>query len=62
MDEKPRKECCTCVHWQRDGADGICWGGKAPGPTMGLAQERYALIWPRTKASERCRDWEGDPN
>lgn len=59
MSKKPRRECCSCVHWERDGADGICWGGRAPNPQIVVRGEQYTLIWPRTNADQRCRDWEG---
>lgn len=61
MDGIPR-ECQTCVHWKKDGRDGICFGGEAPSPRILPSDERYTVIWPRTNADERCRNWEGDTN
>jgi hypothetical protein len=51
-------KCSTCNHWQRDGGDGICRGGNAPNVKIAEEGVRLQLVWPRTNADERCRDYE----
>jgi len=59
MSEKPRKECCSCVNWQRDGSDGIC-RAHSPRPETLASGERFTVYWPRSKAEDWCAEWEGE--
>jgi len=52
------RECKKCVHWQKDGSDGVCRGGKAPAPRTLPLNEKYVLVWPRTNETDSCGDWE----
>ena len=56
-----RGKCATCIYWERDGVDGICYGGEAPQAKLAQAKHEnnrameYTLIWPRTNPDNGCR-------
>lgn len=52
-----KKTCGSCDHWERDGADGIC-RAIAPRPAVVQAGMQYNIVWPRTRADERCGAWQ----
>ena len=49
------KCCATCEYWKRDGANGTCHGGDAPGPQIMEQGKTYQVVWPRTDADNLCR-------
>jgi len=54
FEEEANKPCCaTCPFWERDGSDGICYGG-TPAPIITEAGKKYTLVWPRTNSDNRC--------
>ena len=51
-----RKTCSTCIYWERDITDGICYGGEAPCPQILEGGKSYQLVWPRTNPENACRN------
>lgn len=47
------KSCGKCEYWQRDGVDGICFGG-TPQPQIVEKDKQFVVMWPRTQANEFC--------
>ena len=58
-----RDTCATCRYWERDGVDGICYGGDAPQAKIAETKfenhspKEYTLIWPRTNPDNGCRSY-----
>lgn len=51
-----RPTCATCMYWERDLTDGVCYGGEAPQPQICEAGKSYTLVWPRTNPENGCKN------
>lgn len=55
-----RPKCATCIYWERDLTDGICFGAEAPKAEIVENGKSYQLVWPRTNPDNGCRNHQED--
>jgi hypothetical protein len=46
-------KCSDCENWERQGNEGICYGGQ-PQPKIMEAGKSYTMVWPVTSPNARC--------